>query len=297
MPRTINVKMARASDADCDAVRNFMQFIDEWMEYGTFTENAGTEPATSVYLTESEFQEKLKDLWENAVNRSYGRVVHGHQILRDNCTDPTCDVLEFRREIRDALAVFGAVEQDAFGCIANTMLTRDGTYLDLADPKQSQIEFNSIATGLSRECRFGRQCEPFYSVAEHCVLGAERIDSWEGKLAFLLHDAHEAYMGDMPKPLKNMLPGYSVIANRLQSVINARFGVQEGWEDKIREIDRLMLVSEKSQLFPNDGHTWPGFGDFKQEDLVRILCWDPEDARVAFSLALSRAIEKAGVRS
>ena len=103
----------------------------------------------------------------------------------------------------------------AFGCVNNTMRLRSGCYFDLADPKPEHFRFADIAGALAKTCRFGGQIEHFYSVAEHSVHCAAQGES-DGlplgtQAALLMHDAAEAFTGDIIKPLKIMLPRYSTI--------------------------------------------------------------------------------------
>ena len=104
-------------------------------------------------------------------------------------------------------------DQDkAFGCVRNTIRLRSGIYFDLADPKPEQIEITDIAGALSKICRFGGHCYRFYSVAEHCYHCSMVAEA--SPLALLLHDAAEAFTGDIVKPLKIMLPEFAAIERR-----------------------------------------------------------------------------------
>lgn len=102
--------------------------------------------------------------------------------------------------------------------------TYTGKYLDYSDPKPEQINISDIAHALSNICRFGGHSRQFYSVAEHALLVRELVIE-EGYpylgLAALHHDSHEAYIGDVPTPLKHHLgSSYS----RLRVKIDAAIG-------------------------------------------------------------------------
>lgn len=101
----------------------------------------------------------------------------------------------------------------AFGCVGNTIRLRSGLYLNLADPRPEQFTFGDIAGALSKICRFGGQIERLYSVAEHCVhccdLARREGQNLDTQAAALMHDAAEAFCGDVVKPLKIMLPRFS----------------------------------------------------------------------------------------
>lgn len=175
----------------------------------------------------------------------------------------------------------------AFGCNANTIKLCSGRYFDLRDPKPDQFDITDIAGGLSRICRFGGQVPVFYSVAEHswqCAQVAIADDlPTDGVLAVLLHDAAEAFIGDVVKPLKVMLPGYAAIEARVEATIEIAFGVDfQQWREQIKEIDHGMLIGERNALWPGgDGAKWTGEGECR---LIRpnLFKWGPSDAESAF---------------
>lgn len=172
---------------------------------------------------------------------------------------------------------------NSFGCVKNTIRLRSGLYFDLADPQPEQFTLKDIAGALSKICRFGGQCERFYSVAEHCYhcsMVAESVP-----LALLLHDAAEAFCGDVVKPLKNMLADYGPIEQRIENVIAAKYGGLDFEQPEVREIDQAMLIAERRAMFSADSVKWTG------EDSVRRLdiwfeCWGPAQAEAKF---MSRA--------
>lgn len=173
---------------------------------------------------------------------------------------------------------------ETFGCVNNTIRLRSGLYFDLADPKPDQFTFADIAGALSKICRFGGQCEWFYSVAEHSyhcamVAASDGLPN-EIQRAVLLHDAAEAFCGDMVKPLKVMMPDYSIVEKKVEAVIAEKYGVDFS-SPKVREIDWAMLIAERRRLFSADGVVWTG------EDKVRklspkIMRWFPIDAEMFF---------------
>jgi uncharacterized protein len=138
---------------------------------------------------------------------------------------------------------------------ATAMRLRSGGLLDLANPRSSDICLSDIACGLSRICRFAGQTRLWYSVAEHSVHAARHAERRGHQVeivrAVLLHDAAEAYVGDMIRPLRRLLPGFAEIERRVQREIFRKFGAQMHWLDnwRLREIDDGLLVAEYAELF------------------------------------------------
>jgi hypothetical protein len=93
---------------------------------------------------------------------------------------------------------------------------------DLLKPEPEMIDIRDIAHGLANECRFSNQCDEFYSVAQHSWLVSECCQPWDA-LWGLLHDAAEAYVGDVARPLKQNLPDYVQIERRIEMTIATKF--------------------------------------------------------------------------
>lgn len=153
---------------------------------------------------------------------------------------------------------------DRFGCLEGTIKVASGKYFDISNPDPDLIDLYSIASALGRICRFGGHCPAFYSVAEHCVhcvaLAEKDGVAKHALRAILLHDATEAYIGDMVRPLKIMLPEYSAIEKRVENAIGERYGIDfKLYEAIIQKYDRLMLKAEKVKFWPLDTEVWEGF--------------------------------------
>lgn len=129
----------------------------------------------------------------------------------------------------------------------NSIRTFTGKVFDLKllDPESICIE--DIAHALAHTPRFGGHLEKHYSVAQHSVLVAFACSS-DNRLAALLHDASEAYIGDMPSPFKKMMPEYKVIEEKLMSVIAEKFGFQVPLPQEVKRLDREYLNIEWSCL-------------------------------------------------
>ena len=101
------MKMAKASADDLRQVNEFLQMIEEFVEYGTYTAGEDDEPEP---IDDSQFIELIRDKWgiyRPGVSHSWFRVVFGCQILIDNCCDPDADTLEFRPDIAKAMEAAG----------------------------------------------------------------------------------------------------------------------------------------------------------------------------------------------
>jgi hypothetical protein len=106
--------------------------------------------------------------------------------------------------------------------------TLSGSLFDVVNPRAEAIRIDDIAASLAKLCRFNGHCRPFYSVADHSIRVSEACEERDA-LWGLLHDASEAYLGDMVSPIKQLgeLAQYRELHFRVQSAVLARFGL--GW--------------------------------------------------------------------
>ena len=125
-----------------------------------------------------------------------------------------------------------------------------GRRLDLLDPSPMDIEVEDIAHGLARVARWNGQTvgEHGFSVAQHSLIVADLVPK-RLRLAALLHDAAEAYMGDMVKPLKQLFPMFSDIEAKVMSAIGLRFGVGHFSDKAIKRADLVALAMGKAQFY------------------------------------------------
>lgn len=137
--------------------------------------------------------------------------------------------------------------------------TISGIHFDPIEPKEDDINIKDIAHSLSLICRANGHTKYFYSVAQHSIACAkeakERNESKEVIIGCLLHDASEAYLSDVTRPVKKDLPYYLEVEDRLQNMIWKHFIQRELTRDEkktIFEIDDLMLSLEFHILMPED---------------------------------------------
>lgn len=166
-----------------------------------------------------------------------------------------------------------------FGCVKNTIKLRSGSYFDFVEPKPDQFTFGDIAGALAKICRFGGQCPYFYSVAEHSVICA-KIAIGDGlpiefQRAALMHDAAEAFVGDIVKPLKIMLDEFKNIETLVEWTIAEKFRIDfTTTKEAVREIDHAVLIGERKALFGGDGVVWFGENEVRKLDLnLERLSW------------------------
>ena len=153
-------------------------------------------------------------------------------------------------------------QQNKPGVVGATIVTASGLYFDFLDPRPEQIEIHDIAHALSLTCRFGGQSLAFYSVAQHSVL-VSRLVPDEHKFAALMHDAAEAYTGDMVGPLKQLVPGFKEIEKRCETAIFERFGIQTPLHPSIKHADLRMLRTEQRDLTAASGDNWSNLAQFE----------------------------------
>lgn len=128
--------------------------------------------------------------------------------------------------------------------------TFTGIMFDPTNPDKELIDIRDIAHALSLMCRANGHFSHFYSVAQHsvsCMREAEaRGYSRRTRLACLLHDASEAYLSDVTRPIKGLMPEYLVFEDRLQTAIYEKYlGIlTEKEAAEVSEIDDCMLYYE-----------------------------------------------------
>ena len=171
--------------------------------------------------------------------------------------------------------------------------TVSGRRFNPFEPDPNEIDIGDIARALSHQCRFGGNCRTFYSVAQHSCLVADLLDEGNGDLDAvlwaLLHDASEAYLVDLPHPLKHRSPLgalYAEVEDRLQAAILRRFGLPSQPPGRLKQVDRGLLAMERRALQDDVWH-WPELDGVEPLELV-IEPWLPDRARDEFLARFER---------
>lgn len=159
------------------------------------------------------------------------------------------------------------------------IITRSSRTIDLFNPRPEDIHIGDIAHALSMQCRFVGHVSEFYSVAEHSVRVSFAVPE-AAALHALLHDASEAYLGDVSTPLKQTLPQYKTLERRMMQTIFDAFGLDYGlWHHQVKQADLSVTHAECRDLMPS-GHTF-GVESVKPDSNL-IIPWTQEEARQVF---------------
>ena len=158
--------------------------------------------------------------------------------------------------------------------------TASGLRVSLLDPDPQTIVIEDIAHALAMLCRFNGHCLQFYSVAEHSVHVSKEI-AHRLALLGLMHDAAEAYLGDVPSPLKKRLRSFERYEKQFMLVLAEKFGFADSLanaEDyaELKRADIQLLVDEKAVLMAKEPAPWP-YPRPPPEDPGRIRAWSPTD--------------------
>ncbi len=191
------------------------------------------------------------------------------------------------------------------------------------DPRPEEVDIADIAHALSMQCRYAGHCSHFYSVGEHsvwCALMALMPNAdfifcksmssavgaaisnmrmgWTGSasdrlqlaLAALMHDAAEAYLVDLPRPVKRSMPIYRSAEEKVERAIAERYGLANPMSAEVKEIDERMLATEAAILMGNP----PNWSLSASPYWIRgdLLGNQPPTVRVAFEELFSALTER-----
>jgi hypothetical protein len=179
------------------------------------------------------------------------------------------------------------------------MQTYSGQAFDFTDINPEAISLQDIAHSLSLQCRFNGHVLAMYTVAQHSVL-VSRIVPPEAQPWGLLHDAAEAYVCDLPRPVKEFLrkdstaytSSYDVLEGAIAVAIRQKFvsiNLDHDIKMAVHHADNVLLATEKRDLMAPCPRDW---GPLPEPMKQTIVPWSPDLAREKF---LERA-EELGIR-
>lgn len=162
----------------------------------------------------------------------------------------------------------------------NWIQTATGRQFWPLQPKAEDVCIEDIAHALANKCRFTGHVKDFYSVAQHSVYVSYFVPDCD-KLCGLLHDATEAYLPDVSRPVKHQLANFKEIEDRLHQVIGNVFGLDWPMPETVKRADDLLLVTERRDLMSGRKVPWSIEYDVQPLPFV-IDAWTPEVARREF---------------
>jgi len=153
-------------------------------------------------------------------------------------------------------------------------------------PQADQIDIHDIAHALGMNVRWNGHIKNFYSVAEHSIHVASLVPP-RARMWALMHDAAEAYIGDLPKPVKDFMPEFEHCELNIELAIIEKFNIpiDDEIHTLVKTADRWMLHQEGKRLLQNPEliRDWStSVIPFNGAKEVEIRCWSPEQAADRF---------------
>ncbi len=147
-------------------------------------------------------------------------------------------------------------------------------------PRAEDICIEDVAHALSLMCRYTGHTRSFYSVAQHCVIASNIVPPEDARWA-LLHDAAEAYLADIARPIKGLLPGIKEIEARIEAAVAERFGLALPMPDSIKRADLVLLATERRDLMSAPPAEWTAIEGIEPLP-ERIAPWPPHIGECLF---------------
>lgn len=162
--------------------------------------------------------------------------------------------------------------------------TYTGVEFHFLNPTKDMINIVDIAHALALQCRYNGHCKAFYSVAEHCVLmsdwfqdnGADALTCFTA----LMHDAAEAYIGDLPRPVKQKVPEFKMIEAKIDQMVAETFGTIYPFPKAVKDADSRILKDERFAVMRESKNVW-GTDELESMGIVPKM-WDPQTAEEMF---------------
>lgn len=198
------------------------------------------------------------------------------------------------------------METNEAGRIGDWMLTYTGKHFWPLDPRPEDIDIRDIIHHLAMTCRWGGATKFHYSVAQHCVLVCDAV-FWRSKnllappdickewaLWGLLHDASEAYLGDMVRPLKRQ-PGmgyYRLAEEAVMKCVCSHFGMSyHHMPEVVKKIDNALIYTEARDLIAFGNREVRHWDSYEEPLPAEIRPWSIEKAKYEFSLRFQMYVD------
>jgi len=159
----------------------------------------------------------------------------------------------------------------------NWISTLHVPHFHFLSPAPEEIDIRDIAHALAMTCRYGGHCNRFYSVAEHSVRMSYLVDE-RSRLSALLHDAEEAYLPDIPRPIKNRMPEAKEIYLALEEAILSKFDAFGADWKLIKEMDNRLLLTEAEKLGVYNKE-WVELGELVETPLPLGWSWQEAEEK------------------
>jgi uncharacterized protein len=252
---------------------------DDWPEYGSPSKTVGLDPFdTSLLgrgipnyaLDPEQFKDKFPPLATSAELEALDQLVRNEEAVRARMKEN-----QNRSVFYEGKGLESISDPDA-----SWIQTHSGRRFNPLKPNPDAIVIQDVAHALSMQCRFSGHCREFYSVAQHSVLVSYICDHKDA-LWGLLHDATEAYLVDVPRPLKRSgkLQGYIEIEAVMQEAVCRRFGLPFVEPPSVKIADTKLLATEARDLMS------PLHSDWQQpvDPLpFKIEAWEHQKAKDMF---------------
>ena len=175
-------------------------------------------------------------------------------------------------------------EKDVWIC------THSGTQFFPFCPRVTDIHISDISHALSNIGRYTGHTSSFYSVAQHSVWVSYLVPP-EHALCALLHDASEAYLADIPRPMKPHFPRYEAWELELENVVAVRFGLPFPHPPSVKAADTFMLRHEIAWLFPPSSPLWQRW-EIEGRNAPELFPASPAVAKMLFQTRYRELTEK-----
>ena len=158
--------------------------------------------------------------------------------------------------------------------------THNGTHFHFLEPIRDEVFIMDISYALSHTVRWGGHCQPCITVAQHCVMVSQMLqrlgNSHMVQMQGLLHDAAEAYIPDIPTPIKPFLKNFQEIEEYINRTIFDAFKVRYPLDPNVKIMDREAMRWEYRDLMRGSDIPLP------TGPRPTLVVWDARHSQIEF---------------